>query len=123
VSGAPGVRSDDRPAVENVSDRHVHRSARRLEDRLRKGGRGGPDSERAGQELATYEALLADLTRLGAFPDDEALREYVAGLAKAIDEANGYEQAALEHRALGELVRALTAAARRDVPPTHVVNA
>jgi hypothetical protein len=94
-----------------------------LEDRLRKGGRGGPGPERAGQELATYGALLADLTRLGAFPDDEALREYVAGLAKAIDEANGYEQAALEHRAFGELVRALTAAARRDVPPTHVVNA
>jgi hypothetical protein len=79
-----------------------------LEDRVRKGGRGAPDPESAGRELATYEALLAGLTQLGAFPDDEAVREYVAGLAKATDEANGYEEAALEHQAFAELVGALT---------------
>jgi hypothetical protein len=54
-----------------------------------------------------YEALLAGLTQSEAFPDDEAVRQYVAGLAKAIDEANGYEQAALEHQAFAELVAEL----------------
>jgi hypothetical protein len=80
-----------------------------LEDRLRKGGRGGPEPERAGRELAIYEALLAGLAQGGAFPDDEAVREYVAGLATATDEENQYEQAALEHRAFTELVGALAA--------------
>jgi hypothetical protein len=78
-----------------------------LADRLRQGGRTGPDPERAGRELAIYEALLAGLAPGGAFPDDKAVHEYVAGLAKATDEANGYEQAALEHRALAELAEAL----------------
>lgn len=78
-----------------------------LESRLREGGPGGPDPENANRDLAIYEALLAGLAQREAFPDDEAVREYVGGLAKATDEANGYEQAALEHRAFSELVAAL----------------
>jgi len=78
-----------------------------LEGRLREGGPGGPDPEKAAHDLAIYEALLAGLTKREAFPDDEAVRRYVAGLAQATDEANGYEQAALEHRAFSELVAAL----------------
>jgi len=78
-----------------------------LEDRLREGGPGGPDPEKAARDLAIYEVLLAGLTQREEFPDDEAVREYVGGLAQATDEANGYEQAALEHRAFSELVAAL----------------
>jgi anti-sigma-K factor RskA len=52
---------------------------------------------------------LSGLARGDGFPDDEVVREYVIGLAKATDEANEYEQATLEHRALAELVGALTA--------------
>lgn len=81
-----------------------------LEGQVREGGRGSPDPEEATGKLAMYEALLAGLAQREAFPDDGALRQYVAGLAKAIDEANGYELAALEHRALGELGRALAKA-------------
>ena len=80
-----------------------------LRDRMQKGGRDGPNPERAGRELAIYEALLAGLTQGGVFPDDEAVREYVVGLAKATDEENQYEQAELEHRAFAELVGALPA--------------
>ena len=47
------------------------------------------------------------MLRREAFPDNEAVRQYVAGLAKATDEANGYEQAALEHQAFEELVAEL----------------
>jgi hypothetical protein len=57
---------------------------------------------------AIYAALLAGLEG-GEFPDDEAAREYVAGLARATDEENEYAQAVLEHRALEELGRVLTA--------------
>jgi len=78
-----------------------------LADRLRKGGQGSPDPEKAGRELAIYEALLAGLAQREPFPDDEAIRQYVAGLAKATDEENQYEQAALEHRAFAELAAAL----------------
>ncbi len=78
-----------------------------LENRLQEGGPGGPDPEKATRDLAIYEALLAGLAQREAFPDDEAVRQYVAGLAQATDEANGYEQAALEHRAFSELVAAL----------------
>jgi len=81
-----------------------------LEGRLREGGPGGPDPEKAARDLTIYEALLLGLTRRERLPDDEAVREYVGGLAKATDEANGYEQAALEHRAFSELVAALSAA-------------
>jgi hypothetical protein len=75
-----------------------------LEHQMGEGGEGSPDSEEAAGKLAMYEALLAGLTQSEAFPDDEAVRQYVAGLAKATDEANGYEQAALEHQAFAELV-------------------
>ncbi len=78
-----------------------------LEGRLREGGPGGPEPEKAAGDLAMYEALLAGLTRREAFPDDEGVREYVAGLAIATDEANGYERAVLEHEAFAELVAAL----------------
>ena len=81
-----------------------------LADRMRKGGQGGPDSEKAGRELAIYEALLAGLAQRETFPDDEAVRQYVGGLATATDAENQYEQAALEHRAFAELVAALAAA-------------
>lgn len=70
---------------------------------------GSPDPEKAARDLAIFDSLLAGLAQGGAFPDDEGLLEYAIGLAKATDEANGYEQAALEHRALAELVRALMA--------------
>jgi hypothetical protein len=43
----------------------------------------------------------------GAFPGDETVREYVTGLARGTDEANDYDQAELEHRALRELGDAL----------------
>ncbi len=56
---------------------------------------------------AIYDALLSGLSEDGELPEDEALREYVAGLAKATDEENRYEQAVLEHRAFAELARAL----------------
>lgn len=56
---------------------------------------------------AIYDALLSGLADGGELPDDEAVCEYVVGLAKATDEANQYEQAVLEHRALAELCRAL----------------
>jgi hypothetical protein len=78
-----------------------------LESQMGEGGKGSPDPEEAAPKLAMYEALLAGLTQSEAFPDDEAVRQYVAGLAKAIDEANGYEQAALEHQAFAELVAEL----------------
>jgi hypothetical protein len=78
-----------------------------LENQVRDGEKGSLDPEEAAGKLAMYEALLAGLTQSEAFPDDEEVRQYVAGLAKAIDEANGYEQAALEHQALAELVAEL----------------
>lgn len=56
----------------------------------------------ANEKAAMYEALLKALNS-GDFPDDEALRKYVAGLAGATDEENRYEQAVLEHDALAEL--------------------
>jgi hypothetical protein len=56
-----------------------------------------------------YEALLAGLAQDGTFPDDEALHEYVSGLAQGVDQANKYEQAVREHRALAELLDALPA--------------
>jgi DNA-binding transcriptional ArsR family regulator len=54
-----------------------------------------------------YDGLLSGLADEERFPDDETVREYVVGLAKGVDEANQFEQATLEHRALAELVRAL----------------
>jgi hypothetical protein len=81
-----------------------------LAEQVRKGGPGSPDPEKAARGRAIYEALLAGLTGREAFPDDEEMREYVASLARATDDANGYEQATFEHRAFGELVGALTVA-------------
>ncbi len=60
----------------------------------------------AAEKAAMYEALL-DALGSGEFPDDEALREYVAGLAEATDKENRYEQTVLEHHALTELRDAL----------------
>jgi hypothetical protein len=77
-----------------------------LAERADEGGKGNPDPETAAPQLAIYDALLTGLAR-GEAPDDEAVREYVTGLAKATDEANSYEQAVLEHDALTELRDAL----------------
>jgi hypothetical protein len=60
----------------------------------------------AAEKAAMYEALL-DALDSGEFPDDETLREYVAGLAEATDKENRYEQTVLEHHALTELRDAL----------------
>jgi len=57
-------------------------------------------------KAAVYDALLAGLEG-GEFPDGATVRDYVAELAKATDEENGYAQAMLEHRALAELGDAL----------------
>lgn len=65
------------------------------------------------EKAAIYDALLDGLKE-GRFPDDEALRKYVSGLAKATDEENGYEQAVLEHRALAELSDALATQASHE---------
>jgi DNA-binding transcriptional ArsR family regulator len=55
-----------------------------------------------------YDALLSGLADdAEGFAEEETVREYVVGLAKATDEANQYEQAVLEHRAFAELARAL----------------
>lgn len=78
-----------------------------LENQMGESGKGSPDPEEAARKLAMYKALLAGLTQSEAFPADEAVRQYVAELAKATDEANGYEQAALEHQAFAELVAEL----------------
>jgi hypothetical protein len=85
-----------------------------LAEQVRAGGPGSPDPEKAARDGAIYEALLDALEGRGAFPDDERAREYVAGLARAADDLSGYEQAALEHRAFGELVAALGGEAAND---------
>lgn len=64
--------------------------------------RQSTDSENA----EIFEALLAGLQG-GGLPSDVRVREYVAGLAQGTDEANDYERAELEHRALRELGEAL----------------
>ena len=78
-----------------------------LADRAGVESQGGLDPEKAARELAIFDALLTGLAQPLALPDDEAVRQYVAELTKATDEENGYRQAALEHRALTELVAAL----------------
>jgi DNA-binding transcriptional ArsR family regulator len=65
------------------------------------------DPEAVAEKRRIYDALLAGLADEREMPDDEEVREYIGGLAKATDEANQYAQAALEHRAFAELVRAL----------------
>jgi hypothetical protein len=69
--------------------------------------RGRTDSESASRKRATYDALLAGLNDEGKLPDDEAVRDCVIELAKAVDQENGYEQAAREHRAFAELIEVL----------------
>jgi hypothetical protein len=54
-----------------------------------------------------YDALLDGLADSRGLPDDDAVREYVIGLAQATDQENQYEQSVLEHRAFAELIRAL----------------
>lgn len=61
-----------------------------------------------GESAEPFDALLVGLQG-GDFPSDERVREYVAGLARGTDEANDYERAELEHRALRELGDALDA--------------
>ncbi|HEX7245850.1 MAG TPA: hypothetical protein VF245_09825 [Solirubrobacterales bacterium] len=80
-----------------------------LREQMREPGEGNPRLDEANRKLDIYEALLAGLARDAAFPDDDALREYVSGLAEGVDQANKYEQVVLEHRALAELVDALSA--------------
>lgn len=63
----------------------------------------------AAEKAATYDTLLEALNS-GSFPNDEGLREYVAGLAEATDRENRYGQTVLEHHALAELRDALTPA-------------
>jgi hypothetical protein len=64
------------------------------------------EEEPEAEAVAIFNALLDGLDR-GAFPDDEKLRVYVAGLAEATDKENEYERVAREHRALAELSDAL----------------
>ncbi len=80
-----------------------------LEQQMQAGDKAGPDPRKATRDLAIHEALLGSLTGREAFPGDEGVRQYVADLMRATDEENGYEQAALEHRALAELAAALGA--------------
>ncbi len=68
---------------------------------------GAPSAETIARDRAIYDALLGGLAEGGEMPNDETLREYVAGLAEATDRENRYEEALLEHRAFAELGRAL----------------
>jgi hypothetical protein len=72
-----------------------------LEEQVRKGGPGGPAPEKAARDRTVYAALLDALKGRGAFPDDERVREYVAGLARATDQENEYERTVLEPGARG----------------------
>jgi len=65
------------------------------------------------RELAIHDAVLAALSRDESFPKGNAAREYVAEVARAVDGASGYEQAAFEHRAFGELTARLDTVAAR----------
>ena len=78
-----------------------------LVEQVKEGRQAHLDPQKAARDLTTYEALLTGLTGRGAFPDDDEVRQYVVGLARATDEANGFEQATLEHCAFRELVAAL----------------
>ena len=78
-----------------------------LANRARSEGQGSPDPDKASRDLAIFDALLAGLEQ-GKAPDDEAVRRYVAELARATDEENEYERVEREHRALAELSDALT---------------
>ncbi len=78
-----------------------------LANQLGAKGPGRPSAKTIARKRTIYEALLSGLAEGGKLPDDDRVREYVAGLAKATDEENQYEQAVLEHRAFAELSSAL----------------
>ncbi len=80
-----------------------------LEGQMRESEKGSSQSDETARRLEMYEGLLAGLTKRAAFPDSYAVRQYVIGLAEGVDEANKYDQAVLEHRALSELIEALPA--------------
>jgi hypothetical protein len=73
-----------------------------LANRARSEGQGSPDPDKAARDLAIFDALLTGLEQ-GKASDDEAVRRYVAELARATDEENEYERVEREHRALTEL--------------------
>lgn len=83
-------------------------------------GPGYPGAETIARKRAIYDALLHGLADDGELSEDEAVREYVIGLARATDEENRYEQALLEHRAFAELVRALGGDRATDPGPAPV---
>jgi len=74
-----------------------------LEEQLHEPRTQSPEPDKGAGKLEMYEALLAGLNRSAAFPDDDSVRKFISGLAEAVDQANKYEQAVLEHRALAEL--------------------
>lgn len=78
--------------------------------------RGQPNSEPASGRRALYDALLTGLNDEGELPDDEAVRDCVIELAKAADQENEYERAALEHRAFAELIEVLPACSEAVEP-------
>jgi hypothetical protein len=67
---------------------------------------GSPPSDpvASARVLSYYEALIAGLEDGGAFPSDPGLREFIVGMAEAIDQENEYETTVLEHRACAELI-------------------
>jgi hypothetical protein len=83
-----------------------------LANRAAAESQGSPDPDKAARDLAIFEALLAGLKH-GNVPDDEAVRRYVAELARATDEQNEYERVEREHRALAELAAALASPSTR----------
>jgi len=83
-------------------------------------GPGHPGAEVIARKRAIYDALLNGLVEGGEPSDDETVREYVVGLARAIDETNQYEQTVLEHRAFAELARALGGDSAAEPGPAAV---
>jgi hypothetical protein len=81
-------------------------SGLRDQRRAETGGSGpcAPDPVESARILAYYEALIAGLENGAPFPEDPGLRRFVVGMARSIDEENGYEEAVLEHRACVELI-------------------
>lgn len=81
-------------------------SGLRDQRRAESGGSGpsAPDPVESARILAYYEALVEGLADGAPFPEDPGLRGFVVGMARSIDEENGYEEAVLEHRACAELI-------------------
>jgi hypothetical protein len=79
-----------------------------LANRVGAAGRGCPDLKPTNCcKHAIYDALLAGVNDEGELPDEEAVRDCVIELAKAVDQENEYERVALEHRAFAELIEVL----------------